>query len=157
MTIKLRPSRRGNFDRTGARLRELGITVVGYDHHENCYSGAVIPPGIEATLAAEPLIDIVTDVVAEPRKRRPDWSSSGGEHDQPTLGARLRQLREEAGLDLKAAAAATKSKLTAKALDKIEQTGQCGARELVALADLYGASLDRICGRTVVRGDRRRR
>jgi hypothetical protein len=155
MTMKIRPSRRGNFDRTGARLAELGITAAGYDHRQNCYADVVIPPGVEAVLAADPLIETVVDVAPEPRARKPDWSSAGAELDLTALGGRLRSLREEAGLDVKAAAA--KGKLTAKAIEKIETTGQCNVRDLIALADLYGASLDRIAGRTVVRGDRRRR
>jgi len=156
MTIKIRPSRRGNFDKTGARLAELGIRCSGYDHHENCYADPVIPPGVEAQLANEPLIDVVTES-QPPGKRRggPHWGSHGPEIDLPAVGHRLHKLRLDLGLDLATVVARASVKLTAAAIEKIEQTGQCKLRELIALADVYGASLDRITGRHVVHGSRR--
>jgi hypothetical protein len=156
MTIKIRPSRRGNFDKTGARLRELGITCAGYDHHENCYADPVIPPGIEAQLADEPLIEVVTESVPAGRRRAgPAWDSHGEAIDVPAVGHRLHKLRLDLGLDLQTVVARASVKLTAAAIEKIEQTGQCKVRDLIALADVYGASLDRIAGRHVVRGSRR--
>jgi hypothetical protein len=156
MTIKIRPSRRGNFDKTGARLAELGITCAGYDHRENCYADPVIPPGVEAKLGDDPLIEVVTESPSGGKRRGgPLWGSHDADIDLPAVGHRLRKLRLDLGLDLPTVAARAAVKLTAAAIEKIEQTGQCKLRDLIALADVYGASLDRIAGRHVVRGSRR--
>jgi hypothetical protein len=156
-TLKLRPSRRGNFDVTTARLRELGIGFSGYDHHRGCYDDVVVPPGLEAALAADPLIDVVTeDDAAGGRRGAPVWSSRNGVIDPKRLAQRLKKLRSDAGWDLATAAARSGGALSAEAIGHIERTGECDVRELIALADLYTASLDHIAARTVVRGSRRR-
>jgi hypothetical protein len=155
--LKIRPSRRGNFDSTGARLIELGIAFVGYDHHQNCYAGVVIPPGLEAALEADPLIEVVVEAAPEEGRRRgPRWATLGTDIDLAKTGSRLRKLRVDAGLELEAAASRSQGKLSAKAIDRIERTGQCDVRDLVVLADIYAASLDHITGRVVVGGNRRR-
>ena len=155
MAIKLRPSRRGNFNKTGDRLVELGIPFVGYDHHQNCYLIEVeIPPDLEAIVRGDPLIDVVGEEPPKLRRSGPVWG--GGDLDSAELGARLRQVRASAGVDLAGAAAMTGGSLTADAIDAIERTGDCTLPHLIALADAYGASLDSIAGRTVIRGSRRR-
>lgn len=155
MTLKLRPSRRGNFDKTGARLAELGIRFSGYDHRTSCYVGIKIPSGVEQVVRADPLIDVEDDAAPKPIRSGPVWGRSSPALDLGEIGARLRQLRELAGLDL-AAAATLVGEVSAEAIDRIERTGQCEARTLILLADIYAASLDQIAGRTVIRGSRRR-
>ena len=157
MTIKIRPSRRGNFSKTGDRLAELGIPVVGYDHHQSCYVGIVIPPELDAVVRADPLIDVETDVMPEVRRSGPVWSSpdrTGG--DLTDVGERLQRLRLAAGLDLAAAAGRTEGALSVEAIEQVERTGQCDLASLIVLADLYATSLDQLTGRTVIRGSRRR-
>jgi hypothetical protein len=155
MAIKLRPSRRGNFNKTGDRLAELGIPFVGYDHLQNCYLIEVeLSPDLEAIVRSDPLIDVAGEEPPKLRRAGPVWA--GGDLDPADLGARLRQLRANAGLELATAAAMTGGILTADAIDAIERTGDCTLPHLIALADAYGASLDAIAGRTVIRGSRRR-
>jgi hypothetical protein len=156
MTIKIRPSRRGNFDVTGTRLTELGVAYTGYDHHQNCYVGVVIPPGLEATVASDPLIEVEADMPATPRKAGPVWSTARPGDDPTEIGRRLRRFRTDAGLDLAGAAALSGGQLSADAIDRIERTGACAVRDLIVLADVYAASLDHITGRSVIGGNRRR-
>jgi hypothetical protein len=156
MTIRVRPSRRGNFERTGARLTELGIRYVGYDHSQGCYVDAEIPPALEATLRADPLIEVLSDDAPAQRRGGPIWGSKDSVLDLPELGERLRRLRQLAGLDLARAAALTKGVLSAEAIERMEQTGECDIRAMIVLADTYAASLDQIAGRTVLSGSRRR-
>ncbi len=157
MAIKLRPSRRGNFNMTGDRLVELGIPFIGYDHHVGCYVIEVeIPPELEAVVRADPLIDVVPDEPPARRRSGPVWGG-GGELDPTALGAKLRALRAKTGLALAGAAALTAGALSADAIDAIERTGDCTLKHLIALCDAYGASLDQLVGRTVIHGSRRRR
>jgi len=156
MAIKIRPSRRGNFDVTGARLLELGVTFKGYDHHGSCYAGIVIPPGLEATLSADPLIEVESDATPKPAVTVRVWSSPETGVNLTDVGLRLRKLRTDAGLDLPTAAALASGRLTPDRIDQIETAGNCELWELIALADIYGASLDRLADRSVAKGDRRR-
>jgi hypothetical protein len=155
MALKLRPSRRGNFNKTGDRLAELGIPFTGYDHHQNCYIGVEVPPELEAVVSADPLIEVVTDEGPKLRRSGPVWASSA-EFDPEALGGRLRALRLKAGLELAGAAALTAGALSADAIDVIERTGACTLADLVTLSDAYGGSLDKLVGRLVIRGNRRR-
>jgi hypothetical protein len=156
MTITIRPSRRGNFDKTGARLAELGVTYTGYDHHANCYAGVAIPPELEATLETDPLIEVERESAAKPRSPVRVWSSPESGIEPTEVGTRLRGLRTAAGLDLRSASALTGGKLSADKIGRIERTGNCDVKDLIALADLYGASLDKLTSRSVAKGDRRR-
>jgi hypothetical protein len=156
MTITIRPSRRGNFDVTGQRLAELGVRYSGYDHHANSYVDVVIPSGIEAALGADPLVEVEWDATVKPRKVPPAWSSPESGVDLTDVGARLRKLRVAAGWDLLTAAALTGDKVSADTIERIETTGNGELRDLIVLADLYGASIDRLAGRSVAHGDRRR-
>lgn len=156
MTTKIRPSRRGNFEKTGARLAELGIKFLGYDHHQGTY--VLDGPTAEqvAAAAADPLIDVETDSTPKPRRTGPVWASRDRPVDLTVMGARLRRLRIDAGLDLATAASLTAGAVTAEAIDRIEQTGDCDLRSLIALVDVYAASIDQIVGRSVISGSRRR-
>jgi hypothetical protein len=157
MAIKLRPSRRGNFNMTGDRLVALGIPFIGYDHHQNCYVVEVeIAPELEAVVRADPLIDVAADEPRAVRRSGPVWGG-GGELDAVALGAKLRALRAKAGLELAGAAARTAGALSVETIDAIERTGDCTVKHLIALCDAYGASLDQLVGRTVIQGSRRRR
>jgi hypothetical protein len=156
MAITIRPSRRGNFDVTGKRLAELGVTYVGYDHHTNSYVDVVIPPASKAALGTDPLIEVEWDSAPKPRKPPPAWSSPEARVDLTDVGAQLRRLRTDAGLDLETAAARTGGKVSPDTIGRIESTGNGELRDLIALVDLYGASLDKIAGRSVAKGDRRR-
>jgi hypothetical protein len=157
MALKLRPSRRGNFNMTGDRLVELGIPFIGYDHHASCYVIEVdIPPALEAVVRADPLIDVAVEGPPALRRSGPVWGS-GSELDPVALGAKLRALRAKAGLELAGAAALTAGALSADAIDAIERTGDCTLQHVIALCDAYGASLDQLVGRTVIQGSRRRR
>ena len=141
---------------TGARLIELGVGFAGYDHYQNCYIGVVIPAGVEAALIADPLIEIEQDSAPAPRHAGPVWSSAQSDAGPLEMGRRLRKLRATAGLDIQTAAALSGGKLSAETIERIERTGICDVCELVALADLYAASLDHIAGRAVIGGNRRR-
>ncbi|MBI3515734.1 MAG: helix-turn-helix domain-containing protein [Proteobacteria bacterium] len=154
MAIKIRP--RGNFDATRERLAALGVTFTGYNHRERCYVDVAIPPGVEAALGADPLIEVEAGPPPGSRQADRAWSSPASGVAPKDVGDRLRALRAGAGLDLQAAAALTGGALSPDAISRIEATGDCTVRELIVLADLYGASLDRIAGRSVARGDRRR-
>jgi hypothetical protein len=156
MAIKLRPSRRGNFTKTGDRLAELGIRFVGYDHHQQCYVGVEIPPELEAVVRTDPLIDVDADMAPAARRSGPVWSSNNIDMDLAEVGARLRRLRDDAGLDLEAASKLTAGALSADTIDEIERTGTCGLQSLIVLADLYATSIDHLAGRSVIRGSRRR-
>ena len=153
MAIKIRPSRRGNFDVTAARLIELGVTFKGYDHHASSYAGIVIPPGLEAVLAADPLIELESDATPKPAVAVRVWSSPESGVSLTDIGSRLHRLRTDAGLDLPAASALTGGKLTPDKIEQIEAAGNCEVWELIALADIYGASLDRLADRAVAKGD----
>ena len=153
--IKIRP-RNVTFDVATARLRELGVTVTGYDHHESCYAGVVIPPGVKDALSSDPLIEVEWDGVPKQPRATPVWSSALAATGMANMGMRLRETRTRAGLDLPAAARQTNGALSADAIERIEATGECDLRQLIVLADVYGVSLDKIAGRAVARGDRRR-
>jgi len=141
---------------TGARLTELGVVYAGYDHYEDCYTGVVVPPGLEAVLAADPLIEVEQAAAPRPRRAGPMWSSARADVELTEIGRRLRRFRTDAGLDLAAAAALSGGQLSAEAIDRIERTGACEVRDLIVLADIYAASLDHIAGRSVIGGNRRR-
>jgi hypothetical protein len=153
--IKIRP-RDTTFDAAGARLAALGVTFAGYDHRENCYTGVVIPPGVEAALGADPLIEVEWQAAPAQRKPPRAWSSPPSGVDPKDVGRRLRELRIGAGLDVQAASELSGGALSPATISQVEDTGNCDARQLILLADLYGASLDTIAGRFVSRGDRRR-
>ncbi len=155
MAFKIRPSRRGNFDLTAARLRELGVGFVGYDHRERCYVDVTISEDQLALAREDPLIEVELDAAPQPRRSGPLWSSSAPDPDLGEIGRRLLRLRTGAGLSLEQAAELVGGGLSADEIDDIERTGRCDARRLIALADLYGASLDHIAGRFVARGNRR--
>jgi hypothetical protein len=154
MTIRIRP-RGVNFTAAGARLAELGITFGGYDHRENCYADLVIPPGVEADLLTDGRIEVERGAMPGLGKGARAWSSKG-EPDPKSMGAQLRALRTSAQLSLEAASARTGGAVSPARISRAERTGVCDIRHLIALADLYGASLDAIAGRSVARGDRRR-
>ena len=153
--IKIRP-RDTTFDASSARLAELGVTFAGYDHRDDCYAGIVIPPGVETALEADPLIEVDWNASPGRRKTPRGWSSPPSGVDLKQLGVRLRELRIGAGFDLQFVSTLTSGKLSPDTINRIEDTGKCDARHLIVLADLYGASLDKIAGRSVSRGDRRR-
>src|SRR5262249_30096016 len=111
----------------------------------------------EAMLANDPLLEVVSDEVEPVRRGKPVWSSRAGVIAPSALGQALAELRREAGWDLAEAVARSKGTLTAETIERIERTGACDVRELIALADVYTASLDLIVDRTVVRGSRRQR
>ena len=153
--IKIRP-RDTTFDTASARLAELGVTFAGYDHREDCYAGVMIPPSVEAALKADALIEVEWDATPGRRKPARAWSSPRSGVNLKEVGIRLRELRSNAGFDLQDASAFTNGALSPDAINRVEDTGNCDARHLILLADLYGASLDKIAGRSVSRGDRRR-
>lgn len=64
------------------------------------------------------------------------------------MGARLRQLRTERGMTLRAVEAATNCAVSFSLLCRVED-GRIdpGIGKVAALADLYGVSLDMIAGR----------
>src|SRR5260221_12772684 len=132
--IKIRP-RGANFGLAGARLAELGVTYVGFDHRRNCYADVVIPPGVEAVLSADPAIKIEWGTADDDRMPARAWSGTQREPDMREIGARLRALRIGAGLELEAAASLTGGQPSPAAVSQGEEAGDVDARPRILLAD----------------------
>ncbi len=63
------------------------------------------------------------------------------------VGERLRALRKGAGMTVRMVAEFTGGDVSPATVSRAERGGDMRAVHLIQLADLYGASLDDICGR----------